>query len=79
MRLVAKEIFCLLLLFALFSFHLALVLDAPAGIRVMRSRAFSLPFLIFVRVHIRNTVHTVHNLDRSKLNATFERHLHDLI
>src|SRR4030067_287511 len=74
MGFVAVEILHLLFFFAIFGLDFALVLDPPASVWISRSFSFILALLIFVRVHIRYTVHAVHDLDRAKLDPALQRH-----
>ena len=68
---IAVKVFGLLFFLPFFVFDFPFMLYSPLGIRVMRPFAFLfLPFLIFVRVYIRNAVHTVYDLDAAKLHTS---------
>ncbi len=56
----------------------AFMLDTPFGIWIMWLFTMLLLDLVFSGIHVGNTVDTVHNLDRAKLNATFHCCLYDL-
>ena len=76
---VAKEVFPLLRFLAFFGFDLAPMLGLPAHVWVVEFFALFLPALIHVRIHIRNVVNAINDLDRAKLDAARKSNRHDLL
>jgi hypothetical protein len=76
-RFVPVEILPLLFNYPFCAVHFARMLALSAYLPVARRFAFLLALLVLVGIHVYRTVHTIHNLYRTKVYPLAQRGLHD--